>query len=1012
MLVGDDTLTLSAAGDLANVHLYSPWKRSNGTTTIYLYVGPLNTWICGDCSEFYYRTLLKETVRFCYDRYASAAGGTRTNGPIPGGTGLFLSGGARVYLTAPRGTAETLTATFAQTAGSPFLIAVGDHETLPVGTAVTGDGIPDGTWLKRIFPDGSIELSGAATTTVAANALAFAPLAVAVTQSLGTICGFNALGSLTFGFQKYGAADTFRVEVSGIRDDNSTNTRTVFFTTEAGFLPATTVLKNDVVWQNYTFDLQSVHFELKGDIRGPKVQSRAATDSVRLTVPEGREQTVSNVVAFAGALVKDGDGTLFLDASGQFGEASALVVEAGVFAPFLPDGVAAGVIPRLTIRAGAGYRPTKGVRVVNLTLEAGARLDGAGDLTAELVYDNLVGSLDGIILSGGAFVRTADAGAAFGLVSVSGMAELAGVGDETVLKYSSDGLVRITGAGTIELLLVGGGGGGGSYSGGGGGAGGFVYTQQIAVEPGVYSISVGRGGAGGTGGGAGVNGTASSAFGLVAFGGGGGGGRVVSGRDGASGGGAGARYWYEGAKDVASTMPGGAATADGQGFGGGASTNVFQTWGCTQGGGGGGAGGMGETPPTESKGGVGGIGRVCAITGREVVYAGGGGGGSGGYSAADGGLGGGGNGGKTLTYPEVSDGADGVDGLGGGGGGGGSAADASGNGGRGGNGVVILRFRPVAPAALPERDSLASGGAVTHRKGYEIHTYAEDGTFSLSEDAVVDVLLVGGGGSGGYGCGGGGGGGGVVVLTNLFLFAGDYEVGVGAGGATAMSWGSFSGEASYIRQANIVATNLIAYGGGGGGSRAGGNGGGGKAGASGGGAGAPYSAWAQGLIAGGAGLVGQGHDGGTSLHSGAGANFTTFGGGGGGAGAAGTNADGTTKPVALGVGGVGVWCDYSGKSVCYGGGGSGGSSGYQGGGATDWKVSCADGGGGRGAGISSPYNTGAYPGEAGIDGLGGGGGGGGGNADNIQGGFGGQGGKGVVIIRYRYRPAGLAVIVK
>lgn len=1007
VLVGDDALTLSAAGDLMGVCLYSPWKRNGGTAS--LYAGLWNAWICGDCSELHYRTLLKDTVRFGYDRYASAAGGTRTNGPIPGGSSLYLSGGARVWLTAPRGTAETRTATFAQTAGSPFLVAVGDHETLPVGTAVTGAGIPDGTWLKRIFPDGSIELSSAATTTVDANALAFAPLAVAVTQTLGEILGFNAAGGLTLGFQKYGSADAFRVEVKGIRDSAS-SVRTVFFTTEAGFLPATTVFTADVTWPNYTLDLQSVHFELQGDIRGPKVQSRTATDAVRLTVPDGREQTVSNVVAFAGALVKDGDGTLLLDASGQFGASSTLVVEAGVFAPFLPDGVEAGVIPSLTIRAGAGYRPTKGVRVVNLTLEAGARLDGVGDLTKELVYDNLVGSLDAIVVSGGAFIHAADTGAAFGLVSVSGTAEVAGIGDETVLTYSSDGLVRITGAGTVDLLLVGGGGGGGGYSGGGGGAGGFVYAQQVAVAPGLYSIAVGRGGTGGTGrGGAGANGTASSAFGQVASG-GGGGGSVSAGRGGASGGGAGAQYWYGGAKDVASTLPGGAATADGQGFDGGASTNVFQTWSKTQGGGGGGAGGAGETPPTNGKGGAGGVGRACAITGYDVVYAGGGAGGSGGYAAADGGLGGGGDGGKTLDYQTVavvSAGADGTDGLGGGGGGGGSGGDTAGDGGRGGNGVVILRFRPGAPTALPDRDTLASGGAVTHRKGYEIHTYAEGGTFSLSKDAVVDVLLVGGGGSGGYACGGGGGGGGVVVLTNLFLFAGDYEVGVGAGGATAESWGSNSGEASYIRQTGVAATNLIAHGGGGGGSRSVG-----KAGASGGGAGGPYSAWEQRLIAGGAGLAGQGHDGGTSLHGGKGANYTTYGGGGGGAGAAGTNADGTTDPKTLGVGGVGIWCDYSGKPVCYGGGGSGGSSDYQYSGTDDWAVPCAAGGGGRGAGILNPYNNGAYPGEAGVDGQGGGGGGGGGNADNIACGLGGRGGTGVVIIRYRYRPAGLAVIVK
>lgn len=1008
VLVGDGAFQVSYAGNLSGVCLYAPWRRTGGATGASLYTGLWDATICGDCSDYYFATLLLGTVQFRYDRYASAAGGTRTDGPIPSGSRLTLNGGARVVLTAPRGTDEAQVATFSQTEGSPFLVAVGDHETLPVGTAVTGVGIPEGTWLKRIFPDGSIELSAAVTATASANALSFAPLAVALTQTIGEIRGFNAGGGLTLCLQKYRASDVFRVEMQKFVDA-AKKERTVVFTAEDGFCPATLVFLADQDESAYTFDLQQAHFELKGDILGPKVQSRAATDSVRVTVPETREQAISNVVAFAGTLTKDGTGTLRLFVGGGYlDEASSIVVEEGVFAPVLADGETQGVIPNLTIRQGAAYRPAANVKVVNLTLEAGAKLDGTGDVTAQLVYDNLTGSLDDCILSGGAYVRLDDTGAAFGLVSVSGTAELAGFGDETVLTYTNDGLVRITGAGTLDILLVGGGGGGGCYSGGGGGGGGVVYSRQVAVVPGLYSIAVGRGGAGGTSNGLGANGTHSAAFGLTAFGGGGGGCRSA-GRPGASGGGAGALYFYAGAAGDVATRLGGATVAAEQGFGGGSATNVYRTWFYTQGGGGGGAAAAGASA-TLAQGGAGGDGRVCAITGRDVTYGGGGAGGTGGYKNALGGAGGGGDGGCTLTHPAVSNGADGTDGLGGGGGGGGSAGDTSGTGGAGGDGVVILRFRPLIPAALPTRDTLATGGVVTHRKGYEIHTYREDGTFSLSEDAVVDILLVGGGGSGGYGCGGGGGGGGVVVLTNCFLFAGAYTVGVGAGGAAPTTWGSSSGEPSYLLQPGVATTNLIAFGGGAGGSRAISEGRPADGG-SGGGAGGPYTPWESRAIAGGTGVAGQGHDGGSSLHV-KGSPYSVFGGGGGGAGSVGASADGTVDPVVKGVGGRGVWCDYSGAAVCYGGGGSGGSSGYQYGGDADYQVAASEGGGGHGAGIRNPYGSGAYPGEDGTDGLGGGGGGGGGNTDNNAGGNGGKGGDGLVIIRYRYRPNGLAVIVK
>ena len=1007
VLVGDGSLQVSYAGDLSGVSLYAPWSRNGGATAASVYAGLMNAEICGDCSDFYFNTLLKGTVQFRSDRYASAAGGTRANGPLPNRARPVLNGGARVVLTAPRGTAEALTATFAQTEGSPFLVAVGDHETLPVGTAVTGAGVPDGTWLKRIFPDGAIELSAAVTATADANALSFAPLAVSATQTLSEVVGFNAAGGLELRFQKYGEADTFRVEVDKI-SDRATSSRTVAFATDDGFCPATLVLMADQTYAAYTWDLQNVHLELQGDIVGPKVQSRAATDRVRVTVPGSREQAVSNVVAFAGALTKDGTGTLRLGVGGGFASDAAIVVEEGVFAPFAAEGVTQGVIPNLTVRKGAGYRPTADVKVVNLTLEAGAKLEGSGDVTAQLVYDNLTGTLGDCVLGGGAYVLLADTGAAFGLVPVSGTAEIACFGDETVLTYANDGLVRVTGSGTLDVLLVGGGGGGGCYSGGGGGGGGFVYRQAFAVEPGLYSVSVGRGGAGGVNRASGEDGTKSAAFGLTALG-GGGGGYAASGRDGASGGGGGAMPCYNGAQDVLDTRAGGVAQADGYGFAGGSSTNCYYTWFRTHGGGGGGAGGAGQAAAGK-QGGGGGEGRACAISGRETVYGGGGAGGTGGYVTAVGGTGGGGDGGRTMTYPAASNGADGTDGLGGGGGGGGSAGDTSGDGGDGGDGVVILRFRPSAPTALPARDALATGGDVTHRKGYEIHTYRQDGTFDLSADAVVDILLVGGGGSGGYGCGGGGGGGGVVVLTNCFLFAGSYTVGVGAGGAAPTAWGSSSGAPSYILQPGVAATNLVAYGGGGGGSRAISSGAAADGG-SGGGAGGPYSVWESKAISGGTGVAGQGHDGGSSLHV-KDSGFSVFGGGGGGAGAPGTSADGTADPYVKGVGGRGVTCDYSGTAACYGGGGSGGSSGYQNGGDAGYDVAASEGGGGRGAGIKAPYGSGAYPGEDGTDGLGGGGGGGGGNVDNNAGGCGGKGGDGLVIIRYRYRPNGFAIIVK
>ena len=75
----------------------------------------------------------------------------------------------------------------------------------------------------------------------------------------------------------------------------------------------------------------------------------------------------------------------------------------------------------------------------------------------------------------------------------------------------------------VEVLIVAGGGSGGSA--GGGGAGGLLYRKNVPVEtsPGVYTMTVGGGGAQITAISGGNSGTDSSAFGFLAIGGGGGG---------------------------------------------------------------------------------------------------------------------------------------------------------------------------------------------------------------------------------------------------------------------------------------------------------------------------------------------------------------------------------------------------------------------------------------------------------------------------------------------------------
>ena len=304
---------------------------------------------------------------------------------------------------------------------------------------------------------------------------------------------------------------------------------------------------------------------------------------------------------------------------------------------------------------------------------------------------------------------------------------------EIVLIYTNaaaeEASFELPGTTSARILAVGGGGGGGSayykstrygftspYGGaGGGGAGAMLETNDL-FSVGVYSVSVGKGGAGadyvtdtdlrgintiGESGGV-TTVKMNDAVELLKAPGGGGGAGESDGRPGASGGG-GSQYNDTDAKK--GVPKNGGAGVDGQGYKGGAGDLALF------GGGGGGAGGEGAAASTLDP--KGGIGRPSDITGESVYYAGGGGGGCTdksktdvrpgfglGYEYGGGGLGGYGK--NVAPTP-------GLDGFGGGGGGASANTAGSTGGARGGCGAVIVRIeaslagglkKPVDPAPI------------------------------------------------------------------------------------------------------------------------------------------------------------------------------------------------------------------------------------------------------------------------------------------------------------------------
>lgn len=1011
-------------------HLYAPWSLYASSSN---YIRFEKSDICGSGSPQASKLQIGGTVKFRYDRYANSSDVVRKNESYTTGKTVSVYGGAAVHFIGPRGSSEPIVGHWSQTAESPFLARVGEEHVLPVGTVVTGTGIPEGTFLKRIFPDGTIELSQPVTQTVADNEVTFAARgAVSYYAYANEFSCFNGASARNIYVLKYRDEDDMRIEFKYWNCNNTADYRKVNVKSSSGYLPGTLVMGTGLNHYHY-LTLETCHLEFAPSVdssypAGMKRGYMTVSDNaqVRMTVTNNISAVIASVTNKTGTLTKDGAGKLTCGwgTTTSAGNTASLIVAGGVFEA---TGESAGMyVKNLTIKSGATFVvPEAGFSCDTLVAEPGAILEGRGELVCGNVSDESVANLTIRCM---AFRYNESPVGPLAIEPLSGHVSICRDGGDEIFIVPTNSLVRVTGSGTADLLVVGGGGGGGHYSGGGGGGGGVVYRQSVQLEPGYYFITVGEGGVGAyerTATGYpnkinATNGGDSLAFSVTAAGGGYGGGfSDANGNAGASGGGGGTPYFNSTA--YANLGHPGGTGIDGQGFGGGAGTNGTD-YSSQIGGGGGGAGGRGEDGVmngSKLSGGNGGPGRLCTIYGNRY-YGGGGGSGamSGRTSGGKGGIGGGGDG-STTDGSTIKSGKDGMENTGGGGGGAGGytmgAPSVRTKGGNGGSGVVIIRYARAPRADGEHERNFAVGGAVKIRGVYEVHKFLDSGTLVIPEDAVADILVVGGGGGGGCGRAGGGGGGGVVMVTNRFLFAGTYSVTVGSGGAGSTapgSRGSNGGFSSFDGVSPVA--SVYAYGGGGGGSMynivgVGANG------SSGGGAGAGLYSSGASSRKGGAGLDGQGYAGGDSTNT---TDYSSsLAGGGGGAGAPGTTAVIMSSSRINGDGGAGRLVAgfnrlFGGDEV-FGGGGGGGGSYYLSDGETFISKGGAGGGGrGGGGGYNSSTSTGLYyPGEDGTDGFGGGGGGGGAFGTSYTA-VGGNGGSGVVFVRFRVPTSGAVLIFR
>lgn len=343
------------------------------------------------------------TVYHRLDRYATSPDPLRTDDLQVGAAYGFHPGNAS-FAAYVEG-AEASSSAWAQTAGSPYLaLADAAAATVAAGAAVTGEGIPKGTWVRRRFTEKLLELSQPATETLASNVLSFAAfhpdarLHVPRYKCQGT-------GGSQLRLHRRHAADGLALEIDvfenagggqfwllGIAEGDA-----------AGWQPGALVL-HDVTGghrQRPSDVLRNCHLLFAGTAAGGgtafgenRIMSfEKAAYTARLTVTNG-VGAVANFTNFVGTLVKDGAGTLRIGLA-DAANAGAIVVEGGTLA--------------LTARATAG---TDGVSFAALTMAAGTTLQvpEAGMRVAAATFG------DGVTVCGPGVLRV-QGGAAGGRVT-------------------------------------------------------------------------------------------------------------------------------------------------------------------------------------------------------------------------------------------------------------------------------------------------------------------------------------------------------------------------------------------------------------------------------------------------------------------------------------------------------------------------------------------------------------------------------------------------------------------
>ena len=319
------------------------------------------------------------SANFRFDRYADAAGETRTDDLDD--LDYLAIGNGTITFYAPDG-ADAAQGTWTLTEGSAYATRVPGTAShgLAAGTAVASEGyLDDGVYLKRVFDDATIELSAPAKASGEAT-LSFAAFTPDFTATFKNTFYFQG-GNPALKAVKKREADSARIVFKELNSSYN-QAMPIFGIDDASVIPGTLVIRKFAgSWAKSVAALRNVHIELADNASASAdfpFLIGAASYTARFTVTNALSSTIAKITALKGTLVKDGAGRLSigLDAASSAG---AIRVEGGTLEVLKNAAAGDGTFYVKSIHLAAGTTlvvPAEGLHTSSLEIAGEATISG------------------------------------------------------------------------------------------------------------------------------------------------------------------------------------------------------------------------------------------------------------------------------------------------------------------------------------------------------------------------------------------------------------------------------------------------------------------------------------------------------------------------------------------------------------------------------------------------------------------------------------------------------------